>query len=136
MISERAFYWIAVSVLALFAGNHFAVQHESNVRCLANRSLAAVEHVAGNATRFMTTVETMLSRGGTRFAPAQTTLACAQTRLASVQSMIARREAALARVQAERARIDAMRQLSASVLCPRERLRMVTPASMRTNGTI
>jgi hypothetical protein len=136
MISERAFYWIAVSVLALFAGNHFVVRHEGDVHCLASSSLAAVEHVAGNATRFMAKAETLLSRGGTRFAPAQTTLACAQTRLASVQSMIARREAALARVQAEHARIDAMRELSGSVLCPREGLRMVTPASMRTDGTI
>jgi hypothetical protein len=135
MISERALYWIAVSVLALFTGNHFAVRHENNVGCLASRSLAAVEHVAGDATRFMATAETLLSRAGSRSAPAQTTLACAQTRLASVQSMIAQHEAALARVQAERARIDAMRQLSGSVLCPREGLRMVTPRLTR-DGSI
>jgi hypothetical protein len=135
MISERAFYWIAVSVLALFAGNHFVVRQQGDVHCLVSRSLAAVEHVAGNATRFMATAETMLSRGGSRFAPAQTTLACAQTRLASVQSIIAQHEAAMARVQAERARIDAMRQLSGSVLCPREGLRMVTPQLTR-DGSI
>jgi hypothetical protein len=135
MISERAFYWIAVSVLALFAGNHLAVRHESNVQCLVSRSVAAAEHVAGSASRFMATAETLLSQSGTRFAPAQTTLACAQTRLASVQSMIAQHEAALARVQAEHARIDAMRQLTASVLCPREHLRMVTPQPTR-DGSI
>jgi hypothetical protein len=135
MGSGKALYWTAVSVLALFVGNHFALRHEGDVHCLASRSLAAVQQVAGNATRFMATAETMLGRGGIGFAQTQTTLACAQTRLASVQTVIARHEAALARVQAEHARIAAMQQLRDTVVCPRERLRMAIPLPSR-DGTI
>ena len=113
------------------------VRHDGDVRALVSRSLAAVEQVSGHATRFMAVAEMMLDKGKARFAQTQTTLACAQTRLASVQSMLASREAGLARVEAERARMAAMRQLGASVICPRQNLRIVIPeASMRSDGTI
>jgi len=137
MAFEKVGYWIAVGVLALVVSNNFVVRHENDVRALASRSLAAVEQVSGHATRFMAVAEMMLGRGEARFAKTQTKLACAQTRLASVQSMLASREASLARVEAERARMVAMQQLGASVICPRERLRVViTEASMRADGTI
>ena len=124
MISEKAEYWIAVGVLALFVGNHFAVRHESDVRSLASRSLAAIEQVSAHATSLMATAEAMLGQGETQFARVQTTLACAQTRVASVQTVIAQHQASLARVQAVRARIIALQQLRAAVVCPRQRLRM------------
>ena len=135
MGSEKALYWTAVSILALFAGNHFVARQENQVRRFASQSLATVEQVSGQAARFMATAEMMLGRGGTRFAQTQTTLACAQTRLASVQTVIAQREAGLARVQAEHARIAAMQQLYGTVICPRERLRMAIPQLSR-DGTI
>jgi hypothetical protein len=135
MVSEKALYWTAVSMLALFAGNHFVARQENQVRRFASQSLAAVEQFSGQATRFLATAEVMLGGGGTRFAQTQTTLACAQTRLASVQTVMAQHEAALARVQAEHARIAVVQQLRGTVLCPRERLRMVTPQPTR-DGTL
>src|ERR1700680_769897 len=122
MVFEKAGYWMAVGVLALFVSNHFAVRHENDVRGLAIRTLATVQQVAGDATRFIATAETMLSQSGTRFARTQTTLACAQTRLASVQTMVAQHEASIAWVQAEHARIAAMEQISGPVICPRQRV--------------
>ena len=135
MAFEKVGYWIAVGVLALVVSNNFVVRHENDVRALASRSLAAVEQVSGHATRFMAVAEMMLGRGEARFAQTQTKLACAQTRLASVQSMLASREGGLARIEAEHARLAAMQQLGASVICPRERLKMVMPQLLH-DGTI
>lgn len=132
MGSEKAVYWIAVSLLALFAGNHLAARHEGG-RCLAGRSLAAVEQVSGHATRYMAAAEMML--GGARFAQTQTLVACAQSRVASLQTVIAQHEAALARAEAEHARLGAMQQLGSAVICPRERLRMIIPR-LSVDGTI
>jgi hypothetical protein len=135
MVFEKAAYWIAVGVLALFVSNQFSARHEDGVRRLASRSLAVIEQVSGDATGFMAKAETMLGRGETRFAQTQTTLACAQTRLASLQTLMASHEAALARVQAEHARMSAMPQLHGTVVCARERLRLAIPQPSR-DGTI
>jgi hypothetical protein len=138
MAFEKAGYWMAVGVLALFASNHFAARHDGEVRCLVSRSLAAVQQASGHATRLLSVAEMMLGRGETRFARTQMTLACAQTRLASLQSVIAQHEDAMARVQAERARIVTMQQLHGIVICPRQSLRTTIPesSSIRTDGTI
>jgi hypothetical protein len=138
MFFEKAAYWIAVGVLALLVGNNFLARHEGDVRCLATRSLAAIEQVSGDTTRLLATAEKMmLGRGEPRYVQAQTMVACAQSRLASVQSVIAQREAALARVDSERARMVAMRQFRPSVACPRQNLRMNIPQpSILGEGTI
>jgi len=135
MVFERAAYWIAVGVLALFVSNNFAARHRGEVRCLADQSLAAVEQVSGHAARFIGMAEMMLGQGETRFVRAQTTLAGAQTRLASVESVIACHEASLARVEAEHARMMAMQQMRATVVCPRQNLRIAVPQPFR-DGTI
>ena len=131
MVFEKAAYWIAVGVLALFVTNHFAGRYENEARCLASQSLAAVEQLSGQATRVIAMTETMLGRGGAHFVQTQTMVACAQTRLASVQTVIASHEAVLARVQAEHARIEALQQLRGIVVCPRQNLRMVVPQMHR-----
>jgi hypothetical protein len=138
MGSEKAWYWIAVGVLALVVSNNFAARHEDEIGRLASRSLAAIEQVSGQATHFVARAEMMFGRGETHFVGTQTTLAGAQARLASVQCVIARHEAALARVQAEHARMAAMQELRGTVVCPRQSLRMVIPVppAMRTDGTI
>jgi hypothetical protein len=135
MIFEKAAYWIAVGVLALFITNHFAGQYEQEARCLASQSLAAVEQLSGQATRVVAMTETMIGRGETHFARTQTMVACAQTRLASMQTVIASHEAALARVQAEHARIEALQQLRGTVICPRQNLGIAVP-QLHREGTI
>ncbi|HWY56080.1 MAG TPA: hypothetical protein VNZ03_16560 [Terriglobales bacterium] len=124
MAFEKVGYWLAVGVLALFVSNHFAVRYENDVRSLASWSLTAAQHVAGDATGFMAAAETMLGRGGIRFAQTQTTLACAQTRLASMQTVLAQHEASLARVEAVRARMVSMQELRGPIICPRQHLRI------------
>ncbi len=135
MGTEKAWYWIAVGVLALVVSNNFAARHQDEIRCLASRSLAAVEQASGRATQVMAMAETMIGRGETRFVGAQTALAGTQARLASAQSVIAQHEAALARVQAGHARMAAMQELGGAAVCPRQSLRMVIPLPGR-DGTI
>jgi hypothetical protein len=134
MDSEKALYWTAVSVLALFAGHHFTTRPEGGIGGFANRSVAVIEQVSGNANRFMATAESMLGNG-TPFAQTPMKLACAQTRLASVQRVIAQHEVAFAQVQGERSRIAAMQPLRGTAICPRERLRMAISRVSR-DGTL
>jgi hypothetical protein len=138
MGSEKAWYWITVAVLAVFGINHFAARHQNDVRCLASRSLAAVEQDSGQLGRVIAMAELMLGRGETRFDHAQMALDGVQTRLASAQTVLVRHEAAFALAQAEHARMEAMQDLSRTVVCPRQNLRMVIPAppAMPTDGTI
>lgn len=119
MVFEKTAYWMAVGLLALVVSNDLANRHAPNLSSLPNRSLAAVEAVAGDATRLLGRAEVMLGEGGTHFVRSQTTLACFQTRLASVQRRIAQREAVMARVQAQRSRMVAMQQLRGIALCSR-----------------
>jgi hypothetical protein len=135
MGSEKAWYWMAVGVLALFVSNNFAARHQGEVRCLASRSLAAFEQVSGHARQLGAMAEMMLGRGETGFARTQTTLARAQTRLASVQTVIAQHEAAFARIQGENDQIITMQELRGTVVCPRQNLRMVIP-QLAQDGTI
>jgi hypothetical protein len=138
MGSEKAWYWIAVGVLALFVSNNFAARHQGEVRCLASRSLAAFEQVPDHTTRLMTMAEMVLGRGETRLARTQTTLARVQTRLATVQTTIECKQSAFARIEAEHARMAAIQELRGAVICPRQSLRMAIPklSGMRTDGTI
>ena len=136
MVSEKAGYWMAVGVLALFLSNHFAAPYEGGVQRLASRSMATVEQISGHATRLMGMAEMMLGRSGSHFARTQTTLASAQTRLASMQTVLAKHEAIMARVQAEHARIEALQELRGSaMICPRQNLVMTMPR-LHSDGTI
>ncbi len=119
MVFEKTAYWMAVGVLALIVSNNLVSRHGLNLGSLPNRSFAAVEQVAGDATELLGSAEDIVGRAGTHFAHSQSTLACLQTRLASVQSRIAQREAVLARVQAQRARMVAMEQIRSTALCSR-----------------
>ncbi len=129
---------MAVGVLALFVSDNFAARYQGEIRCLASRSLAAVEEFSGHTTRFMAMAEMMLGRSESQFARTQTTLARAQARLASVQATIICREASFARLQAQHDRMAAMQEFGGAVICPRQNLRVVIPElpEMRTDGTI
>jgi hypothetical protein len=138
MGSEKAWYWIAVGVLALLVSNNFAARHTGDVRCVASRSLSAVERVSGHASRVVVMAEMMLGRGGSRFDHAQMAVDGVQTRLVLAQNVLARHEAAFARVQAEHERMVAIEELRGTVICPRPNLRIVIPEppAMRMDGTI
>jgi uncharacterized protein HemX len=138
MGSEKAWYWIAVGVLALLVTNGFAARHKDDLLRLAEQSQAAIEQASIPATRLMATAEAMLGRGESRFVRAQSGLAQAETRLASAQTEIECHQAAFARMQAEWARAVAIEQLRSTVICPRPNLRieMLKPPVMHTHGAI
>ena len=138
MASEKALYWIGVSLLALFVGNHIALRHNDQVRCALRTSLSGNEQLSSHASRVMAAAEMLLGRGESRFDHAQMAVDGLQTRLASAQCALARHEAAFARVQAEHARMEAIQELRNTVVCPRPSLRIVIPErpSMPHDGTI
>src|SRR5947209_16653960 len=93
MASEKARYWMAVGVAALFLGNSF-VGSRSLTPSVTDRSMATAQRISGQAMRYAMLAQVMLGRGEAGFVHAQTATACAQTRLAVVQTAMAHREAA------------------------------------------
>ena len=138
MASEKALYWIGVGLMAFFVGNHVALGHWDQARCLLHRSLSGNEHLSSDASRMVATVEMVLGQGESRFDHAQMAVDGVQTRLASAQCALARHQAAFAQVQAEHARMEAMQELRSQIIRPRQNLRIVVPgrSSVGDHGTI
>ncbi len=115
MASEKTLYWLAVALMALLVGNHFANKYEGS--CLADRAAAVVERLSGNATELFSLGQSMFA-GSSRMVP-EVAMARVQGRFASMQAGIARQQAACARLQAQQARIMALQQMSQiRVICP------------------
>jgi len=139
MASEKALYWMAVGLVAFSLGNDFASRHDG--RCLADRTLAAVQRLSGQASHFMAMAEIMLDRTSLPLVPAETEVARIQTGLASVDTVMARQQAACARLRAERARMMALQQVQQmrlEVVCPRQGIHLNVPrtAAAPRDGTI
>jgi hypothetical protein len=139
MATERTLYWTAVAVLALFLGNHFPNKFDG--RCLADRAMAAVQQLSGEATHVVAMEQAVLG-GASRFAGPEVAVARVQSQFASMQAGIARQQAVCARLEAERARMVALRemqQMRVRVVCPRQGVRVEiprTPAVFHDDGTI
>ena len=108
MASERALYWMAVGLMAVLLGNHFAAKYQS---CLRDSIAMVLERTPslGSSELLTTPVE---------------------ARLASLQANFAHQRAACALVEAERARVMAMEQIEAGRVrgtCPRQNVRIVIP---------
>ena len=137
MASERAIYWMAVGVVALLLGQHFVSRNDG--RCLANRSLAAVQQLSSRANHLMAMAEGILGQATPQFPSTEAEFAGIQTRFASLDSQIARQQAACARLQAEEARrmaLQQVQQMRLEEVCPRQRLRAIHPPAMPDDGTI
>ena len=131
MASEKALYWMAVGVAALFLGNSF-VGGRSFAPSIAGRSTATAQRISGQAMRYAMLAQVIFGRGDAGVVQAQTATARAQARLAVVQAATAHREAAMARMQAERIRVLASRGV---VACPRQNLVIDLP-EVPAEGTI
>ena len=120
MASEKTAYWVAVAVMAVFLGNHFANKYEGG--CLANRTMAAVQQLSGEANHFLAMGQVAL--GSTpRFVAPEIAMARVQSGFVSMQADIARQQAVCARLEAQRARLMALQQLrNMRVLCPRQKV--------------
>jgi hypothetical protein len=128
MASEKAIYWMAVGLLTLVMGNHFVSKF--GAKCLSEKARVAAVRISGPATHLMARAEVAMARSSTRFDRAQAAMAMAQVRMASVQNEFARQQTACARLEAGRARmviVQRLEQIQAPVVCPRQRLELVTP---------
>jgi hypothetical protein len=120
MAMEKTLYWMAVGVMALFLGNHFANKY--NGSCLAHRTIATMQR-SGEAIQF----------------DGNEGLADSEAAMARAQVQPARQQAACARVQAQRARMMALEQLQRMrVVFPRQRVSVEVPQSpaIAHDGTI
>jgi hypothetical protein len=135
MASEKALYWMAVGLLALFMGNHFVGKYDG--KCLASKEQAAAERMSGQATHLMAMAEVAMGRTSTRFDRAQAAMAMAQVRMASVQTQFARQQAACARLEGGRARmmvLQQLQQIQIPVVPARQRIEMVMPRLQAAPG--
>ena len=136
MASEKKIYWVAVAVMALFIGNHFASKYEGG--CAADRAIAAVQRLSGEANHFLAMGQVRFG-SAPRFAGPETAMARAQSGFASMQAEFARQQAACARLQAQQARITALQQMQhIRVICPRQSVNVEIPQIpvIPSDGTI
>jgi hypothetical protein len=125
MSSEKAVYWVAVAIMALFVGNHFASKYQGS--CLADRPMSAVQHLGAEVTRVAVMAQATLS-GTPSFAAKEAVLARVQGHLASVEASMARQQAACARLQAQHARMIALQQVqNLRVVCPKQSITVELP---------
>lgn len=132
MITEKAIYWMAVGLVTLAAGNHFMTRLDG--RCLANRTVAAIERISGgpafaaimdNTSSQCARAQASMVRAQARMAAAQARFASMQDRVASAQDRMARQDAMCARAQIEKAQLVAMRQMQ------QIRVQVAAPQSFR-----
>jgi hypothetical protein len=125
MNSEKTLYWVAVAVVALFAGNHFAAKYQGD--CLGGRAIAAVQHVGAEAIHVAAMAESVFDETPS-FAGSEQAFAKVQGHLAYVQSRIARQQLGCAREQAQHARMIALQQMQRlRVVCPRQSITVELP---------
>jgi hypothetical protein len=125
MVSQKALYWIAVALMILFLGNHFALKYD---RCL-------------RVSLESSPVPAMVERGLDKshgFAARRLVTPPAAAGFASMQAEIAHQQAAYALLEAERARILAMEQIGrVRGICPRRSVRLAIPErTVADDGTI
>jgi hypothetical protein len=125
MVSQKALYWIAVALMILFLGNHFAIKYD---RCL---------RVSLESSPVPAMVERVLDKSPC-FAVRRLVTPPAQAGLASIQAEIAHQQAAYAVLEAERARILALEQMGrVQGICPRRGVRIaIHQHPVADDGTI
>ena len=127
MASQKALYWMAVALMLLFLGNHFAIKYD---RCL---------RVSFQSSPARAMVERVLERTS-GFAPQRRLTPAVEAGFASMQTQMARQQAAYALLAAERARMMAMEQIEQGrmrAICPRRGVRIAMPERpVRSDGSI
>ena len=129
MASEKSVYWVAVALMAVFVGNHFARKYEHS--WIADRAIAAIQHLSAEADDFDSMTQPVFDGNfGPRLAMARR-----QGQFAAMEADLARREVVCSRIQAQRARMMALEQvLRMRALCPRQRMTFEIPN--HPDGTI
>ena len=136
MTSEKAVYWVAVAVMAILLGNHFAKKYDGG--CLTDRATATVQQLSVEASHLVAMGQ-MAFGVAPRFTGPEVAMTRVQGRFASMQAGIARQQAACARLEAKHARLMALQQMrNMRVVCPRQRVSVEIPQVpvIPTEGTI
>jgi hypothetical protein len=123
MASEKAWYLVALGVLALGVSHSFLNSHADWTRCLADRSDALVDEVSGQALRYVAVGDLILGRGETGLARTQTVMTRVQTRVAAAETRAARQQAQMVCLRSQRVRLLVNQRMQRAVVaCPRQKV--------------
>jgi len=109
MASEKAVYWMALSILALAGANGFVTEYRGWAGRLADRSIAMVEQASEMATGHADRA-TPGRMNVVRMNDDIGRLVCAQVRLAQVQTNLPRHQAEMIRAQVDAIRVRMLNQ--------------------------
>lgn len=109
MVSEKAVYWMALSVLTLAAVNGFVSEYRGWAGCLADSSIAMVKQASEMAT-WSADPATPGQMNMVQMNDDLGRLVCAQVRLAHVQSNLPRHQAEMIRAQVDAIRVQMLDQ--------------------------
>jgi hypothetical protein len=125
MKSEKAWYWVAVGVLALGLSNSLADREIGWARGLVDRFQAAEDQLVASASdqtsHFLDVASRLCGRNDLQTARVQLTLARVQTRVACIRTTLAERQEAMARQEEERARAVSTDRSTFSTTSPRQK---------------
>jgi len=118
MTSEKSVYWVAVALMAVFVGNHFAKKYEHS--CIADRAIAAIQHLSSEADDFDSMTQPLFD-GNFGFSAPRLAISRRQGQFAVMEADLARQKVACSRIQAQRARVMALEQMQRMrARCPRQ----------------
>lgn len=132
MVSDKAFYMLAVGVLAVGVGHRYAKPGEAWIQCATNEVQQLTQEAPARVAAFVTESGLRTSDRGNRVedrvnSRLQVVLARVQSRIDRTQMRVDRRSAEVARVSA------AMEKVNARLACVRTKLIM---KSKDCNGEI
>jgi ribosomal protein L16 Arg81 hydroxylase len=140
MASEKAVYWMALSVLALAAVNGLVSEYRGWAGRLADKSIAMVEEASEIATGYADPATLGRMNMG-RMNVVQTNdelgrLVCAQVRLARVQTRLPLHQAEMIRAQVDAIRVQMLNQKMLDQRMLDQRIRAAIAAHTQPNIVI
>ena len=121
MASEKAWYLVALGVLALGVSHSFINSHADRAGCLVSRSDALVSQISGQALRYVAVGEMILGREETGLVRTQTAMARVQTRVAAAEAEVAHQQAEVICLRSQRVRVLVNERMQRAVVaCPRQ----------------
>lgn len=139
-MADKAWYWVALGVLALGLNQGFPNGRMDLPRRIADRSAALAEELSGRAIRTLALMQAATGRPGSEFETVQPALARVQANLACAQATLARKQAEMTmrKVDVVRRQRDQIRALVVDKMCVRKQILTGLPnaAPVPHDGTI
>ena len=135
MGSGKAWYWLAVGILALGLNSEYQSGRLHWARQATDQSLALIERATDRTMHYVTLAEIMLGDNQAEFKPAQVAVALVQAKVACARVALAQREIERARPELMNARFEvanariiaAAQERAGLVVCPHSQVQVRVP---------